>query len=114
MGPCEEAEIPQDDGKTWLLACLEKERVRSNVTQKKIGVELKRRRGLSKRKLGWRLAWWGSTAKKNASHFLGLRRRHQYPDQHSNRNRAPCVASTAVRPRWRRTKWPDRQRKESS
>ena len=38
----------------------------------------------------------GSTEKKEASHFLGLRGRHQYSDQRSNRNRAPCVASTAV------------------
>ena len=28
--------------------------------------------------------------------MLGLRERHQYSDQRSNRNRAPCVASTAV------------------
>ena len=38
----------------------------------------KRRREPSKRRLGWRLAWWGSTEKKEASHFLGLRERHQY------------------------------------
>ena len=41
--------------------------------------------------LGWRLAWWEST-EKEASHLLGLRGRHQC----SNRNRVPCVASTAV------------------
>ena len=75
--------------------CLEKERVRSKVTPKEFGVGLKRRRELSKRRLGWRLAWWGST-KKEASHFLGLRGRHQYSDQRSNRITAPCVASTAV------------------
>ena len=34
--------------------------------------------------------------RKEASHLLGLRGRHQYSDQRSNRNRAPCVASTAV------------------
>ena len=28
--------------------------------------------------------------------MLGLRGRHQYSDQRSNRNKAPCVASTAV------------------
>ena len=59
---------------------LEKERVRSKVTQRKVGVELKRRRELNKRRLGWRLAWWGSTEKNEASHLLGLRGRHQYSD----------------------------------
>ena len=77
-------------------ACLEKERVWSKVTPRKVGVGLKRRRGPNKRRLGCRLAWWGSTEKKEASHLLGLRGRHQYSDQRSNRNRAPCVASTAV------------------
>ena len=38
--------------------CLEKERVRSKVAPKKIGVELNRRRDLSKMRLDWRLAWW--------------------------------------------------------
>ena len=28
--------------------------------------------------------------------MFGLRGRHQYSDQRSNRNRAPCVASTAI------------------
>ena len=63
---------------------------------KKVGVGLKRRREPSRRTLGCRLALWGSTEKKEASHLLGLRGRHQYSDQRSNRNRAPCVASTAV------------------
>ena len=76
--------------------CLEKERVRSKVTPRKVGVGLKRRRELNKRRLGWRLAWWGSTEKKEASHLLGLRGRHQYSDQRSNQIRAPCVASTAA------------------
>ena len=75
--------------------CLEKKRVRSKVTPRKVGVGLKRRREPSRRRLGWRLAWWGSTRKKEASHLLGLRGRHQYSDQCSNRNRAPCVASSA-------------------
>ena len=48
--------------------CLEKERVRSKVTPRKIGVGLKRRRELSKRRLGWRLASWRSTEKKEVSH----------------------------------------------
>ena len=57
---------------------------------------LKQRREFSKRRFDWKLAWWGSTEKKEASHLLGLRGRHQYSDQRSNRIRAPCVASTAV------------------
>ena len=72
--------------------CLVKEIVRSKVTPRKVGVGLKRRREPSRR----RLAWWGFTEKKETSHLLGLRGRHQYSDQRSNRNRAPCVASTAV------------------
>ena len=76
--------------------CLEKERVRSKVTPRKVGVGLKRRQELSRRRLGWRLAWWGSTEKKETSHLIGLRERHQYSDLCFNRNRAPCVATTAV------------------
>ena len=56
--------------------CLEKKRVQSKVTPRKVGVGLKRRQEPSRRRLGWRLAWWGSTEKKEASHFLGLRGRH--------------------------------------
>ena len=40
--------------------CLEKERVWSKVTPRKVGVGLKWRRELNKRRLEWRLAWWGS------------------------------------------------------
>ena len=76
--------------------CLEKERVRSKVTPRKVGLGLKRRREPSIKRLGWRLAWLGSTEKKEASHLLGFRGRHQYSDQRPNRNRAACVASTAV------------------
>ena len=36
--------------------CLEKERVRSKVTARKVGMGLKRRRELSKRRLGYRLS----------------------------------------------------------
>ena len=54
--------------------------MRSKVTPRKVGIGLKRRRELNKRRLGWRLAWWGST-EKEASQFLGLRGRHQYSDQ---------------------------------
>ena len=72
---------------------LKKQRVRSKVTSRKVGVGLKRRWELNKRRLGWRIAWWRSTEKKEASHFLGLRGRHQYSDQHSSRIRARCVPS---------------------
>ena len=69
--------------------------MRSKVTPRKFGVGLKRRRRLNKRRLGWRLTWWGFT-EKEASHLLGLRGRHQYSDQSFNRIKAPCVASSAV------------------
>ena len=101
-GPHEEAEIQRkalSRGKNLALSkntYLEKERVRLKVTPKKVEVGLKRRREPSRRRLGWRLAWWTSTEEKEASHLVGLRRRHQYSDQRSNRNRAPGVASTAV------------------
>ena len=58
--------------------CLEKERVRSKVTPRKVGVGLKQRQEPSRRRLGWRLAWWESTEKKETSHLLRLRGRHQY------------------------------------
>ena len=112
-GPHDEAEIQRKAlrrGKNLAFSedtCIEKERVRSKATPRKVGVGLKRRQKPSKR----RLAWWGSTEKK-ASHFFGLRGRHQYSDQRSNQNRAPCVATTAVGTEGRRTKWPDRQRRE--
>ena len=100
-GPHVKAEIQRKTlrrGKTLAFSedtCLIKERVRSKVTPRKVGVGLKWRREPSRRRLGWRLAWWKST-EKEASHLLGLRGRHQYSDQRSNQNRAPCVASTAV------------------
>ena len=101
-GPHEDAKIQHKAlgcGKNLAFSkdtCLEKERVRSKVTSRKVGAGLKWRWELSRRRLGWRLAWWGSIEKKDASHLLGLRGRRQYSDQRSNRNRAPCVASTAV------------------
>ena len=101
-GPHDEAEIQRKAlrrGKNLAFSedtCLEKERVRSKVTPRKVGVGLKRRQEPSRRRLGWRLAWWGSTEKKEASHLLGLRGRQQYSDQRSNRNQAHGVASTAV------------------
>ena len=101
-GPQEEAKIQRKAlrrGKNLAFSedtCLEKERARSKVTPRKVGVGLKRRREPSRRRLGWRLAWWGSTEKKEALHLLGLRGKNRYSYQRSNRKRAPCVASTAV------------------
>ena len=86
--------------------------MRSKVTPRKVGVWLKSRWEPSKRRLGWRLAWWRSSEKKKASYFLGLRGSHKYLDQCSNQLRASCVASTAVGTEGRRTKWPDHQHKE--
>ena len=66
-GPHDEAEIQRKTlrrGKNLAFSedtCLEKERVRSKMTPRKVGVGLERRREPSKRRLGWRLAWWGST-----------------------------------------------------
>ena len=74
-GPHEEAEIQRKvlrREKNLAFSedtCLEKERLRMKVTPTKVGMELKRRRKLSRR----RLAWWGSTEKKQASDLLGLR-----------------------------------------
>ena len=101
-GAHEEAEIRSKalrGGKNLAFSedtCLEKERVRSEVTPRMVEVGLKRRWELSKRRLGWRLAGWVSSEKKGASHLLRLRGRQQYSDQCSNRNRAPCVAWTAI------------------
>ena len=84
-GPHEKAEIQRKTlrrGKNLAFSedtCLEKERVRSKVTPRKVGVGLKRRREPSRRRLGWRLAWWGSTEKKKVSRLLGLRGRHSTP-----------------------------------
>ena len=63
------------------------------VTPRKVGVGLKRRQELNRERLGWRLAWQGSTEMKEASYLLGLKRRHQYSDERSNRIRAPCLTS---------------------
>ena len=52
--------------------CLKKKRLRSKIIPRKVGVGLKRRRTPSKKTLGWRLAWWGST--KKAPHLLDLRK----------------------------------------
>ena len=100
-GPHDEAEIQRKTlrrGKNLTFSedtCLEKERVWSKVTLRKVGLGLKRRREPSRRRLGWRLDWWEST-EKEVSHLPGLRGRQQNSHQRTNRNRAPCVASTAV------------------
>ena len=70
--------------------------------------------GLNKEKAGWRLAWWGFTEKKEASHFLELRGRHQYSDLRSNRTELFVWPPPQWGPRKRGTKRPDRQRKGSS
>ena len=118
--PHDEAEIQRKAlrrGKNLAFSedtCLEKERVQSKVAARKVGMGLKRTREPSSRRLGWRLAWWGSTEKNKASHLLRLKEKHQYSDQCSNRIRAPCVALGTEGPRERRTKWPDRQRNGNS
>ena len=81
-GAHEEAEIQSKAlrrGKNFTFSedtCLEKQTLRSKVTPRKAEVRLKRRWEPSKRSLGWRLAWWGSTEKKEASHLIGLRGGH--------------------------------------
>ena len=73
--PHEEAEIQRKAlkrGKNVVFSedtCLEKKRVLSKVTSKKVGVGLKRRREFNKRRSGWRLAWWRSTEKKGGLSF---------------------------------------------
>ena len=85
QGPYEEAEMQHKAlrrGKNLAFSeetCLEKERVRPKVAPTNAEVGLKRRRELSNRRLGWRLAWWGLTEKKEASHLLELRGRHPVP-----------------------------------
>ena len=114
-GPHEEAEIQRKalrHGTNLAFSedtCLEKQRVRSKATPRKVGVGLKRRRELSRWRLGWRLAWWEST-EKEASHLLGLRGRHQYSYQLQSKRWPPPQWG----PKGRRTKWLDRQRKENT
>ena len=119
-GPHEEAEIQRKTlrrGKNLAFSedtYLEKERVRSKVTPRKVGVGVKRRREPSSRRLGWRLAWWGSTEKKEASHLLG-------EEDTSTQTSAPIETELLV---WPPPQWGPRgrigphcgegQRKESS
>ena len=62
-GPHDEAEIQRKAlrrGKNLAFSedtCLEKERVRSKVTPRKVGVGLKRSQEPSRNRMGWRLAW---------------------------------------------------------
>ena len=55
--------------------CLEKETVRSKVTTRKVGVGLKRRREPSRRRLGWRIDWWGFTEKTGGLTFARIERK---------------------------------------
>ena len=55
--------------------CLETERVRSKMIPSIVGVELKRRRELNKRRLGWRVAWWGATEKNGGLTLAGYERK---------------------------------------
>ena len=81
-GPHEEPKIQSKalrPGKNLVLSqetYLEKEEVRSKVTPRNVEVGLKQRWELSKRRLGSRLSWWGSTEKKEISHLFGLRGKH--------------------------------------
>ena len=80
-GPHDEAETQRKAlrrGKNLAFSedtCLVKERVRSKVTPRKIRVGLKRRREPSRRRLGWRLAWWGSTEKEGGLTFARIERK---------------------------------------
>ena len=62
--PHEEAEIQRKTlrrGKNLAFSedtCLENERVQSKLTPREVGMGLKQRREPSRRRLGWRLAWW--------------------------------------------------------
>ena len=79
--PHEEAEIQSKAlrrGKNMAISedtCLEKETVRSEVTPRKVGVGLKRRREPRRRRLGWKVAWWGSTEKKKNLTFARIERK---------------------------------------
>ena len=70
-------------------ACLEEKRVRSKVIPRKVGVGLKRRGELSKKRWCWKLVWYDSTEKKETSNLLKLRGRHQCSGHRSSRISAP-------------------------
>ena len=67
--------------------------MRLKMTPKKVGVELQE---FNKRRLDSTFACWEFTEKKEVSHLLGLRGKHQFSDQRSSRIRASCVASTVA------------------
>ena len=111
-GSHEEAEIQRKTlrrGKILAFSedtCLEKEKTRSKVTPRKVGMGLKRRRELSKRTLGWRLAWLV---------WLKWRRPHicsDWEEDISTQTSAPIETEPFVWPsppqgqKGRRTKWP--------
>ena len=95
---------------------LKKQRVRSKVTPRKVGVGLKRRREPSKRRLGYRLPWWGSTEKKEGDlTFARIERKTPVlrPAFQSNQS----FLCGLLRSRCRgggKAKWPDCQHNESS
>ena len=74
-GPHEEAEIQRKAmrrGKNLAFSedtCLEKERVRSKVTPRKVGVGLKRRREPSRRKLGLKIRLVGDPLRRGRPHI---------------------------------------------
>ena len=78
-GPHEKAEIQRKTlrrGKNLAFSedtCLEKERVRSKVTPRKVGLGLKLRREPSRRRLSWRLAWGGGGGGPNG-HIVSVKR----------------------------------------
>ena len=102
----EEADIQRKAlrrGKNLALSkdtCLEKESVRSKMTPSKVEMELIRKWEPSKRKLDWRLAWCGSTEKKETSRLLGLRGRHQYSDQRSKSKQSSLCGLDRNGDRW--------------
>ena len=71
-----------------VFAWAPKERVRSKVTPKKVGVGLNLRGALRRESLGIKLAWYGSMLKKEDSHLEGLRARRHFDDQATSLCRA--------------------------
>ena len=95
---------------------LEKQRVRSKVTPRKVGVGLKRRQEPSKRRLGYRLPWWGSTEKKEGGlTFAWIERKTPVlrPAFQSNQSFLCGLYHSRCRGGGK-TKWPDCQHNDSS
>ena len=120
-GPHEEAEIQlkalrRENNLAFSEdTCLEKERVRSEVTPRKVGVGLKRRREPSKRRLGWRLSLVGIHQEEGGLTFARIKRKTPVlrPAIQSKQSSLCGLHRNGDR-RGGRTKWPDRQRKQSS